>query len=130
MTKVMMALGDYRYSLPSATYKSLERVHNWRWASKERLGRVPAQEYLGPGEETISMEGTIYPYFKGGLGQINLMREEAGKGEPLTLVDGLGFVWGEYCIKRISERQQHLDANGIPRRQDFSITLIAYGEDE
>ncbi len=130
MSEIMMKLGDYKFSVSTAAYQSLQRVHNWRWKLQERINRKPAQQFLGPGEETIDLDGTIYPHFKGGLGQVNAMRAEADKGEPLILVDGLGVVWGKYCIKRIAESQTHLTQYGAARKIGFQMSLVEYGEDK
>ncbi|TAN71131.1 MAG: phage tail protein, partial [Magnetospirillum sp.] len=98
MTEVMMALGGYRFSLSTAAYQDLDRTNEYRWAAQERMGRRSARQFTGPGDETIALSGVILPHYRGGLGQLDAMRAEAGKGKPLMLVDGLGRVWGKYCI--------------------------------
>jgi phage protein U len=127
---VMMALGDFRFSLDTAAFQELSRTHAWRWASVDRIGAKPAMQFVGPGEESITMNGTIYPAFRGGLGQIEAMRVEANKGEPLMLVDGTGQVWGKFCITEIRETRKVLFSDGTPRAQDFDISLQAYGGDD
>lgn len=126
---MMMALGHYRFSIATAAYQSLERATSWRWSAQDRLGRLPAQQYLGPGEDTITLTGVIYPHYRGGLGQIDAMRAEAGRGAPLDLVDGRGRVWGAWVVRAIRESQSRMLANGVPLRVDFSIELAAYGDD-
>lgn len=126
---VMMALGDYRFSLNAAAYQELTRTNSWRWPTVDRIGARPASQFVGPGEDSIQMTGCIYPHFKGGLGQLDAMRAEADKGEPLILVDGTGKNWGKYVITDIREGQTTFFSNGAPRRQDFDITLQAYGDD-
>ena len=129
MTEVMMSLGSYRFSLETAAYEALSRTSNFRWVAQNRVGGRPAQQFLGVGEEAVEMTGRIYPHFKGGLGQINTMRAEAAKGEPLFLVDGRGYVWGQFAIRSVREKQTHLQGNGAPLRQDFTLELVHYGED-
>lgn len=124
---VMLALGEYRFGLSTAAYQELERTKAWRWQSVERIGVMPAMQYTGPGEETIELSGVVYPHFRGGLGQIESMRAEAGKGEPLMLVDGQGKVWGKYVVTQIREGQKTLFSNGVPRMQEFSLSLQSYG---
>jgi len=128
-SEIMMALGEYRFSVSTAAYNDFRRNTAWRWASQQRMGRLPAKQYLGPGEDTIEMGGTIYPHYNGGLKQIDSMRDEAGKGEPLLLVDGLGNVWGKWCILSIEETRSHHLNNGAPLKQDFRVRLENYGED-
>lgn len=68
-----MALGTYRFSLSSAAYDGLRRSAAWRWPAQDRLGAHPVRQYVGPGEHTISMDGTIHPHYKGLLGLPNLL---------------------------------------------------------
>ena len=90
---IMMALGTFRFGVNRASYQMFTRDAAYRWAKQDRLGRDPALQYLGPDAEEITLEGVIYPHFKGGLRQMELMRAVARQGAPMMLVDGLGFVW-------------------------------------
>lgn len=125
----MLALGDFRFGIATAAFQELQRSHSWRWPSIERIGAKPALQFVGPGDETIRMNGTIYPSFRGGLGQIDGMRVEANKGEPLRLVDGAGLDWGFYCITEINETRKVFFSDGTPRAQDFDLCLSAFGGD-
>lgn len=127
---VMMKLGNFQFSLPTAAYQELEERHAWRWNKQGRLGRKPAHQYVGPDSGTIDMSGTIYPHFRGGLGQIKTLKAEGDKGEPLLMVDGFGKDWGKYCMLELSSKKTFFLANGIARKIEFSISLIEYGKDE
>ncbi|MCY4584885.1 MAG: phage tail protein [Bryobacterales bacterium] len=124
----MMALGEYRFSVSTAAYHELTRSAEYRWAAQERLGRLPARQYLGPGAETVSLSGVIHPYYRGGLGQLDRMRAEAGRGEPLDLSTGDGTIMGKWVVTRIEETRRVLDADGAPRRVEFRLQLARYGE--
>ncbi|MDE0433203.1 MAG: phage tail protein [Bryobacterales bacterium] len=69
----MMALGAFRFSLSTASYQSFLHKVEHRWVRQDVIGAPPRHQYLGPGEQTIIMEGIIYPHHKGGLHQIALM---------------------------------------------------------
>lgn len=125
----MMALGRYRFSIDSAAYQELKHSQSYRWQSHDRIQRRPALQFIGPGEETINLSGLIYPHFQGGLKQIDALRNEAGRGEPLLLVDGLGFVWGRWVVAQIDEGQSFFQANGQPLKQSFQLKLNRYGDD-
>lgn len=129
MADVMMALGPYRFALGTAAWESFTRRSAWRWSGVDRHGRQPARQFLGPGTERITLSGTIYPHFKGGLGQVGAMRSAASLGEPLLLVDGRGGVHDLWCIEEIEEEASVPLSNGAPRRIDFRLTLTSYGED-
>lgn len=126
---VLMGLGSYRFSISTAAYDSFERSSSWKWSAQRRVGRRPALQYLGPGRDDITLAGTIYPHYAGGLGQMDKMRSMADTGNPLTLVDGLGKVWGKWCIKSISESQSSFLQGGVPRKIVFRVRLVRYGED-
>lgn len=129
MTDVMMMLGQYQFSIPTAAYQSLRRSAEYRWPAQERIGRRPALQFVGAGAETIELEGSIYPHYWGGLEQTQDMRDAAGDGIPLRLVDGRGFSWGLWAITAIDEQQSVFFENGDPRRIDFRMSLARYGED-
>ncbi|WP_199237391.1 phage tail protein [Azospirillum sp. TSH64] len=125
----MLALGEYRFSIDTAAYQTLQRSTEYRWPSQDRLGRAPALQFLGPGTDQISLAGTIFPQFRGGIGQLDKLRAEAGKGEPLLLVDGRGRVHGKYVVTKIEETQALFLSDGTPRKVDFSLELLRYGDD-
>lgn len=102
----LLKLGTYAFSVSTAAYGELSRL----------------QEYL-------DLRGTIYPAWRGGLGQLDAMRAEAAKGEPLRLVGGDGKVLGLWVITRIRETGSAHLAGGVPRKVEFQISLAFYGED-
>lgn len=125
---VMLALGDFRFSISTAAYDQLQRSTDYRWSSQDRIGKAPALQFGGPGADTIELPGTIYPHYAGGLGQIDGMRTEANKGKPLLMVDGLGRVCGYWVIEAVRETQGVLFADGVPRRMEFSLNLRRYND--
>lgn len=129
MTDIMMQIGDYPFSIDTAAYDQMKRKTDWRWAQQDRIGRNPALQFTGVGSEEISLSGVILPAWRGGTGQVDDMRSEADKGEPLILVDGLGHIWGDYVIISIEETQSHLTAYGVGRKVRFEMALRYYGED-
>ena len=126
----MMALGEYRFSLSTAAYQEFTHAAEYRWPAQERIGRLPARQFVGPGAETISMRGQIYPRFRGGLGQLDRMRDEAGRGVPVDLVEGTGRTWGRYVITRVEETRRIFEGDGAPRKIEFQLQLARYGEDQ
>lgn len=125
---IMLALGDYRFSINTSAYQSLSRSKDYRWKSQERIHNDPALQYVGPGEEKIELDGIIYPHYRGGLGQIDAMKESADQGEPLLLVDGRGYVHGYWVIMSAQETQEVFLQNGVPRKIGFGLSLKRYGD--
>ncbi|ESZ63522.1 phage tail protein [Mesorhizobium sp. C120A] len=125
----MMGLGPFRFSLSTAAYQSLERGDEYRWEEAARIGRAPAMQFIGAGTTTFSLSGTIYPGFRGGLGQLDSMRAIAAIGAPQMMVSGLGRIFGLYVIAGVNETQTIFFDNGAFRKQEFSIDLKSYGVD-
>ncbi|UWF51998.1 phage tail protein [Pseudomonas sp. N3-W] len=119
----------YYFNLDTAAFDELSRSTEFRWASQERLTRRPAQQAVGMGEEKLSLKGTIYPGFKGGLKQLDTLRTIGARLQPLTLTTGYGEVMGTWCLKTINEEQGALLHGGIPRKQGFTLEFVRYGDD-
>lgn len=131
---VMMRVGPFKFAMETAAYQKLRRTDAYRWAQQDRLRRLPAQQWVGPDAPTMNLEGSVYPHFSTpsgyvGLGQIEGMRRAARGGTPLEVVDGLGNALGLWCIKQITETDTIFLRGGAPKRQDFTMRLIAFGED-
>ena len=122
---VMLAVGDYRFSLGTAAYERLRRTWAWRWAQQDVLGAEPFQQYIGPGHTELVINGYVTPHFKGGLKQVDAMRAEADKGETLSIVDSLGEIWGDFVITGITETRRDIGPIGLPLRIEFQVTLVS-----
>lgn len=128
MADVMMKLGDYAFGIDTAAYQRLARSTSYRWAAQERVGAHDALQFTGPGDDTITLTGSIYPDWRGGTGQLERMREQAGKGKPLMMVDGNGFIRGRWVIESVEEASDTYAKAGVPRRQRFTLQLRRYDD--
>lgn len=127
---ILAGLGSFRFSIDTAAYDKFNRSTKYRWAGQNRIGASVAKQFVGAGDDTITLSGVIYPEHKGGLKQIEKIRQMAKKGKALDLFfsfDGLATVRGGWCIESISEGQQYFHRNGQPRKQEFTIEMSAYG---
>jgi len=127
---IMMMLGPFMFAMDTAAYQRFHRNTEFRWANQARIGRRPALQYIGPGSESIELDGVIFPDFAGGASQVLAMRELAGLGKPMILVDGVGLVYDEWAIQRVEESKAVFHGNGSARRIEFRIELQRYGKDQ
>ena len=123
---VLMALGNYRFAARTGGMGGVDRATEWRWPSQEVIGAAPALQFVGPGEDKMTIKGTIFPHYRGGLGQVDSMRAQAGLGQPLALIDGAGRFYGEWVVTSIGEEKSYLMADGAPRKIDFTVELKRY----
>lgn len=119
----MLMLGDFQFSLNTAAFQELNRAAEYRWASQERFGKHEALQYTGPGADTITLPGVLYPTFRGGGGQISKLRALAAQGKPQLLIDGTGNVLGRWVIESVEERKSHFAALGAARKIEFTVKL-------
>jgi phage protein U len=121
---VMMWFGAFRFGASQPSHQRLRQSAAYRWEPVALIGRRPELHYLGPGDETMTLDGTIHPHFRGGLGQIATMRVQAARGIPMMMGDGLGFVFGHWVITGVDETRTVLMADGSPRQIDFTLQLM------
>lgn len=121
--RVLMMLGQFMFSVASAVPQTITHRASYKWPSQDVIGREPVLQYLGPGARSIELPGRIYPYYKGGLKQVQAMNQLAGLGEVQLLVDALGNIHGDFAITEVEETQSVFDASNAPRRIDFRMKL-------
>lgn len=120
---VMMRLGDYKFMLPLAVYQTLERTTEWKWPSQHRFLLGPSSQFVGNGEDRITLNGVIFPEYRGGSKQVDRFREMGGMGQAYLLISGTGSIMGNWFIESVNEKQSTFAAFGTPRKQEFSLTL-------
>lgn len=121
--RTLMSFGLFVFGLETLAYDSYQRRRSWRHAATERFGARAARQYLGPGEDSVSLPGSLIPEIAGSYGAIERLAEMAATGDPQPLVDGAGRQWGEYVIVNLDETGQNIIAGGLARRIDFTIDL-------
>ena len=120
----LMALGMFLFEIGTLPYTELQRRSDWRHPATPRVGARDASQFVGPGDETIGLSGSIYAEIADGRVSIDTLRDMADEGEAMPLVDGAGTVFGTFVILSIDERHAALMPDGRPRRIDFAIDLI------
>lgn len=128
MAEVLMTLGDIRFSVTEGAYQRLSRTLEIAVSRQARAGRQAARQVLGE-DETIEIEGICYPGQRHARDRVDSFRALARTYKPALLTDGTGAVWGLFTIERVDERGSDFTPEGIAQRQDFRISLGAYGED-
>ena len=119
----LLTLGMFIFSIDNAAYTDLSRRISWRHAVTERHMARPASQYVGPGEDAISIGGRIVPEVSGQFAAIEVIIAMADTGDDYPLVDGLGRVLGHYRIVRLEQTHLAVMAGGLPRAVDFTLEL-------
>lgn len=126
---MLFSLGLFPFSIDTLAFDELQRRASWRHATSPRVGARDAAQFVGIGEETISLPGTVYREIADGQVSLDALRTMASTGDPWALVDGNGRVYGAFVITAIDERQKTFVAGGVPLRIDFAIDLLRVDAD-
>lgn len=72
----------------------------------------------------------LYPELAGvKAAHLNHLREMAKTGEPFLLIDGEGYLHGNWIIVSIEENQSVFMRDGKARKISFTISLKNYGDE-
>lgn len=119
----MMALGMFVFSINTTAYQTLKRETSWRHAKNSRVGARAHSQYVGPGDDTINLDGWIAPMEIGSEASLTLLRDMADTGKSWTLVDGRGYFHGVFTIESMSETRTYFAKNGAARKIEFALSL-------
>ena len=127
---IMMQLGGgadvFQFGVDTAAYQTLTRSAEYKWPTQQLVGNRPARQFTGEGDSSVTLNGVIYPSYKGGLQQIQKVSKMARNGTPYILQDAKGVSWGKWCITGIEETHNAFFQGGIPRKISFRISLARY----
>lgn len=125
----MMTLGMFLFETDSAPYTGLTRATDWRHATAERFGVRPAAQFTGPGDDKITLSGTLYGGQIGKYTALDTLREMADAGEAYMLLDGAGRVMGHWFIRSLSNEDSLFFIDGAPRKKTFTLNLERAADD-
>lgn len=120
---MMMSLDSFLFEIGTLPYQQLRQSWSWRYAKAERFGARAAAQYTGPGDETLSLAGALYPGVAGSYSSFDRIRELADAGEAYALVSGQGEVLGQFVITRLERSAEMFLVDGFPRKSDFTLEL-------
>lgn len=127
---MLMSLGMFIFSLQTAPFETLKRTTSQRWAEKNRVGKGAAWQHLGPGEDTITIDGTLMPELTGGPENLDKLREMMASGKAWILTAGSGDVLDKWIITQVDDTRSKLRGDGSARKIVFALTLKRYWDDD
>lgn len=125
----MLCLGLFVFALDTLSYQELQRRSSWKHASQARVGARNASQYLGPGDDVITLTGVVMPEFIGDPVSLSMLRLMADQGAAWVLVEGTGTIYGAFVITEMQETKTLFHVDGEARRIEFTITLQRVDED-
>ena len=126
---MMAALGQFTFALNTIAFQEMRRSTSWRHPSNPRVGARPARQFVGLGDETITLTGLQAPEFMGDRKALDRLRAMADKGSAYALVNGAGENFGAWVIENLEETGTLFVREGVPRRVEFTINLARVDDD-
>lgn len=120
---MMMALGMFVFGMHTVAYQELQRQTAWRHASTSRIGTNPARQFLGKGDDTITLPGMLVSGLTGTQISLDALRYMADSGKAWPLIEGTGRIYGLWVIESMQETRTYFFKDGAARRIEFSLTL-------
>lgn len=127
---MLMALGQFVFEIPNLTYHELQRSTAWRHASNSRVGAREATQYIGQGEDTFTLTGTLAPEVAGRADSLQTLRAMGDAGLAYAMVSGTGRVMGAWIITSLQEGGSAFTQDGLARRTDFTLQLKRVDDDQ
>lgn len=120
---MMMALGMFVFSLETLAYQELQRQTDWRHGSTSRIGTNPARQFLGRGDDSITLPGVLLPALAGSPLSLDALRMMADTGKAWPMVEGTGKILGLWVIESLSDNRTVFFKDGAARRIEFTLKL-------
>lgn len=121
---MMMALGMFIFSLETLAYQEFQRQTDWRHGSTSRIGTNPARQYMGRGDDSITLPGVLLPALAGTQLSLDALRYMADTGKAWPLIEGTGKIYGTWVIESLSETRTLFFRDGQARRIEFTLKLV------
>lgn len=125
---MMMTLGMFVFGMQTVAYQEFQRQTEWRHGSTARIGVRPARQYLGPGDDSITLPGVLLPELCGSSLSLDAMRVMADTGKAWPLIEGTGRIYGLYVIESLRETRSLFFQDGAARRIEFTLSLTRIDE--
>lgn len=77
---MMMIYGMMPFMRQTLPYGELQQNIDYRWPTNNRVGQRPAAQFIGPGDEKITLSGELRPEITGGAISLMTIRLLADQG--------------------------------------------------
>ncbi|MFT3967750.1 MAG: phage tail protein [Sphingobium sp.] len=126
----IMSFGMFVFSIPTLLHEEMQRSADYRFARNARIGARDAAQFIGPGDETVSLSGTAYSEMGDIEGSMQDLAAIANEGTALPLVCANGTVYGTFVLTRIDQRGKAFWPDGSPRALSFTLDLLRVDDTE
>lgn len=99
-------------------------------ASKPLMQAFPGKEFMGEGDDVITISGQLLPSKIGGLSELEIVHQMRRSGTRFPLLRGDGQRLGWFAITQVSEQHSHLMRDGVGFVVRHTITMTKVEPDQ
>ncbi|WP_353571122.1 phage tail protein [Candidatus Albibeggiatoa sp. nov. BB20] len=126
---VQVIWGGYPFGTSTTALAKLDHSTSYRHPSQGRIGRPVALQFVGKGDDSITLTGDYYPAISGRANLMEIVRLIANQGKPHYLIDGMGMIYGKYVCTSVKDGKESLMDDGRPQKISFTVQLKKYYPD-
>lgn len=119
-----MILGYFPFLSKTLPIDGFGHEQTWEHAANRRVGASPSYQFLGKGEETLTIQGVAAAELVKGMVSLAVLEKMADTGGAYPLMDGIGTLYGQFVIQGISRRHTEFMGFGVPRKIEFDVKLL------
>jgi len=97
--------------------------------SKAVMGGLQPSEFMGEGDDDLTITGQLLPFKTGGLAEFDVLDEMRRTGARFPVMRGDGKRLGTYAITNLSERHDELMRSGVGFTVKYSVSLHKVQDD-
>ena len=120
---MMMIYGMMPFVRETLPYSELQQNVSYRWPVTNRVGLRPAAQFIGVGDEKITLTGELRPGITGGVTSVLAFKMLADEGRAWPLISGNGIIYGMYVVESYVATHSELYADGGARKIKFTLNL-------
>jgi phage protein U len=120
---MMMVFGMFVFMLRTTPYQQLRHSQEWRHVKNERVNQSASWQYIGAGDDTVTLDGVLYPEITGGNLSLSALETIGFAGRPWPLIEGDGRIYGMYVLTRLERGKSEFDQYGNPKKIEFTLSL-------
>lgn len=120
---MMMVFGMFVFTLRTTPYQRLQHSQVWRHVKNDRVNGSAGWQYIGPGEDEITLDGVLYPEITGGRFSLSALETIGFTGRPWPLIEGDGLIYGMYALTHLDREKSEFIRYGNARKINFTISL-------
>jgi phage protein U len=121
---MLYSIGSLTLDTRPFSVDEMQRSASADFATKPLIGTMQGREFMGEGEDKITLSGQILPFKIGGLTELEMAHSFRISGQKLPVLRGDGKRMGWFVIESISETHQDLMRDGVGFFVKHSITLV------